>query len=313
MFVCQSDLSDSLRIPRLFPIVGFQTTIERSRSPDDLPDLNSSSDSTRRYHGLAAQEINHNFRQFPKRIWLVDESVSKPSLPRMARVPVVILMTTIASNNQAGEPSLSQLIEPLRSYVAEATAPFDSIPDERRSVLRQAATFIAQRREKGEPAALTFICTHNSRRSHLSQVWAQTAACCYGLSNVRTFSGGTAATACDVRTVRALRRAGFSVVASTEGDNPVYLVQYSEGAAPLKSYSKLYRAKENPQKDYAAMMCCSDVDERCPIVFGAAARISLHYQDPKVADNTPEESAKYDERCRQIAVEMSYVMSLAAT
>ncbi len=52
---------------------------------------------------------------------------------------------------------------------------------ERRVVLDAIATDIAAELESGKPAKLTFICTSNSRRSHMSQIWAQTAAYYYGL------------------------------------------------------------------------------------------------------------------------------------
>jgi arsenate reductase (thioredoxin) len=49
----------------------------------------------------------------------------------------------------------------------------------------------------------------------------------------------------------------------------------------------------------------------CPIVRGASHRVSIPYKDPKVADDTPTESAAYDERCAQIAREMLFAFSLA--
>jgi arsenate reductase len=121
-------------------------------------------------------------------------------------------------------------------------------------VLEELALYVTKRLSSGQAADLTFICTHNSRRSHLAQIWCQVAAHYFAAPNVRAFSGGTAATACNVRTIRALRRAGLSAVASTEGDNPLYLVQFADDAPPIKAYSKVYRAEENPQTGFAATM-----------------------------------------------------------
>jgi protein-tyrosine-phosphatase len=205
--------------------------------------------------------------------------------------------------------SETQLIEPLRESVRRAISEFDQIDAERKAELKRAADFIRERRAEGRAAELTFICTHNSRRTHFSQIWAQTAAIYYGLSNVTTFSGGTEATACNPRTVQALRRAGFSVVQSTEGANPVYLAQIAETGMPAKLYSKKFGAQENPQKDFAAILSCGDAAESCPIVHGAALRLPILFKDPKASDGTPEEKATYDERCRQIAREMFYLMS----
>jgi len=78
----------------------------------------------------------------------------------------------------------------------------------------------------------------------------------------------------------------------------------------MKLFSKVYNKNGNPTEGFGAMMCCDDADAKCPATFGQLIRISLHYSDPKVADNTPEEATKYDERSLQIATEMFYVMSL---
>lgn len=200
-----------------------------------------------------------------------------------------------------------QVLEASASRIDAMHVRVDVIPNERREVLDSAAEFVATKLTAGEIAELTFICTHNSRRSHLSQIWAQVAADYYGLDRVKTYSGGTEATACNIRTVRALRRSGLEVVATTAGDNPKYLVQYAENRPAMEVYSKVYDSQANPQDGYAAMMCCGDVDERCPVVHGAEIRVPLHYKDPKAADDTPNEAATYDERSAEIGGEMFYL------
>jgi arsenate reductase (thioredoxin) len=224
----------------------------------------------------------------------------------VAGVLIVALWAAGSGGAWAGE---ADLIETVRPYVAGVVGEFERISGERRAVLDEVAAFIAAGlKERGE-AKLTFICTHNSRRSHLAQIWAQAAALHYGLDGVKSFSGGTEATAFNIRTVRALRRAGFSVVDSTGGTNPVYLVQYAEGAPPIRAFSKVYDAEGNPKEGFAAMMCCDQADANCPLVNGATTRVPVHYEDPKKGDGTPGEASGYDERCRQIAGEMFYLMS----
>jgi arsenate reductase len=205
----------------------------------------------------------------------------------------------------------TDILEILRPQVSRLIAEFDQIPAERIAVLDEAAAFIRTQVEAGKPANLTFICTHNSRRSHLSQIWTQTAAAYYGIDAIHTYSGGTEFTACNIRTVRALRRAGFSVADSTGGENPVYLIQYAENREPVKAFSKVYNCGSNPQRDFAAMICCSHADQNCPVVLGAAARFPIHYVDPKASDGTELEAATYDARCHQIAREMFYLVSRA--
>ncbi len=198
------------------------------------------------------------------------------------------------------------MFPPLQQYLA-ALADFSEIPSERRVLLDALTTYIRRQRDNGAPVRLIFICTHNSRRSHFGQVWAQVAAHYHGVRPVECFSGGTETTACNPRTVAALERAGIRVQAITAGENPVYLFQYADGVPPLAAFSKIYDQAPNPHTGFAAVMTCSQAEENCPFVPGAERRFSLTYEDPKISDGTAEESTVYDERCRQIAREMLYV------
>lgn len=196
----------------------------------------------------------------------------------------------------------------LAAYVVERLAEFDLIDAPRRAQLEKLTAYVAQRSEAGEPAKLTFICTHNSRRSHLAQLWAAVAAEHFGIEGVENYSGGTEATATNPRTVAALRRAGFEV--TTDGpdeENPRYTVSF--GAGPIECFSKVYNEPPNPSEGYCAVMTCSHADQSCPIVPGAAARVAIPFDDPKLADDTPAETLTYDERCAQIAREMLYVFA----
>ena len=205
--------------------------------------------------------------------------------------------------------SSARLLPELRPYVNEVAHELDMVSSDRRVVLDAIATNIAGQLEAGKPAQLTFICTSNSRRSHMSQIWAQTAACYYGLNKVHTFSGGTEATACNCRTVAAMRRVGFDIEDATTGDNPIYLVRYAVDRPPIQAYSKLYNADANPKAGFIALMTCSVADMKCPIVYGAISRFAIHYVDPKLCDDTPTETTAYNERCREIAREMFYIMA----
>ena len=209
-------------------------------------------------------------------------------------------------------PMARTLHPELQRYVDERVLPtMAAITAERKESLDLLAAFVKERKAAGTTADLTFICTHNSRRSHLSQLWAATAAWHFGLDHVRTYSGGTEATAFNPRAVAAVERAGFQVV-KPEGKNPAYEVSFAKDHAAERCWSKKYDDAANPQKEFCAVMTCNEADKNCPIVFGALDRISLPYNDPKEADNTPEEAARYDERCLQIAAELWYVMQQAA-
>jgi arsenate reductase len=89
--------------------------------------------------------------------------------------------------------------------------PFAAIPTARLQLLDEMADYLIAKRRKGEEIRLNFICTHNSRRSQLSQVWAQTAAAYYGI-DATCYSGGVEVTAFNERAVAALQRDGFKVI-----------------------------------------------------------------------------------------------------
>lgn len=193
--------------------------------------------------------------------------------------------------------------------INEIDKQFDQINNERKELLNSFAEYILRKIKDGKEINLTFICTHNSRRSHISQIWAQAAAKYFGVKNVKCYSGGTEATAFNPRAVKAMEKAGFKVEKQDNSDNPLYLVYYSDEEEPLKCFSKVYNDPFNPQKEFAAIMTCSDADENCPVVFGAEKRFPIRYEDPKAFDGTDKEEEKYDERVEQIGREMLFSFS----
>jgi arsenate reductase len=223
------------------------------------------------------------------------------------------LFLLLILNDPISKNESSMLLPAVAQYAEQRIGEFDQISEERQSELKTLAAYVRDKVEAGEPVKLTFICTHNSRRSHLSQVWAQVAAAHYRVPNVITFSGGTEATAFNPRAVAALQRAGLSVDTDQPGEaNPQYQVSYATAAPPLLCFSKVFSTAPNPQADYCAVMTCSQADDACPIVHGCEKRIAIRYEDPKVSDGTKQETAVYDERCRQIAREMLFLMSAVA-
>ena len=182
------------------------------------------------------------------------------------------------------------------------------IPDERQEVLNSLAEYISLKATLGEGVNLVFICTHNSRRSQLAQVMAQTAADHYGVT-AHCFSGGVEVTAFNERAVAALARAGFAVAATGNENNPLYKINYDDQAPVITAWSKFFDDPANPAANFAAVMTCADADENCPFIGGAEVRVPLRYDDPKVYDNTGQEEAGYDQRLQQIASEMFYVFA----
>lgn len=183
------------------------------------------------------------------------------------------------------------------------------ISDERKEVLQPLINHIQNMVFRGDIMNLNFICTHNSRRSHLAQVWAQALAFHHQIKNVITYSGGTAETALFPSSAKALEAAGFEITTLAEGQNPVYCIKFSEQAHPVIGFSKTYDHAFNPKTNFAAVMTCAQADSDCPFIPGASVRISIPYEDPKAFDNTPQQAEKYWERSIQIATELHYVFS----
>ena len=202
------------------------------------------------------------------------------------------------------------MFAPIKSYCDNLAAGFDTIPNERKELLKKISVYIAEKRRDNKPVNLVYICTHNSRRSHFGQVWAKVASEYYGIQDVHTFSGGTEATAFNTNAINALKRAGFDIKPIHIEKNSLYHVFYDDQKKPIECFSKEYNDPINPQNGFAAIMTCSDAEENCPFIPGVELRIGTTYDDPKAFDNTPQQDEMYDERCRQIARETLYVFSL---
>jgi arsenate reductase len=183
------------------------------------------------------------------------------------------------------------------------------ISAERKVELQPLIDFIQAKVSTGENINLNFICTHNSRRSHLSQVWAQAAAHYYNIKNVYCYSGGTEATAMFPMAGQTLSAAGFQIVKLSQENNPVYSIKYAENEHPIIGFSKTYDNQFNPKSEFAAILTCNNADVGCPFIPGAQKRIPVKYDDPKAFDNTPQQVEKYQERSNQIASEMLFVFS----
>ena len=190
-----------------------------------------------------------------------------------------------------------------------ATFSSQSISDERKVVLLPLVNYIQEKVNAGESIRLHFICTHNSRRSHLSQIWAQTMAYHVGLKNVSCYSGGTEATAIFIKVLETLTSQGFQVLRLSGNENPVVAVKFAANENPILCFSKTYDHPFNPSTQFGAVMTCSNADEGCPIVVGSEARFPIKYDDPKAYDGTPLQTEKYAERSLDIAREMWWVFS----
>ena len=183
------------------------------------------------------------------------------------------------------------------------------IDEQRKIILQTLIEFIQSKVKDNQEIRLNFICTHNSRRSHLSQVWAQTMAFYFGIKNVFCYSGGTEATALFPVAAITMQNNGFEVEIISESKNPIYSIKYAQNEPSIIGFSKKIDDTFNPNSEFAAIMTCSSADKGCPFITGAEKRIPITFEDPKAFDNTPLQAEKYQERSLQIATELFYVFS----
>lgn len=197
----------------------------------------------------------------------------------------------------------------LQAYIQQQVLPAVSdISYDRRVLLDEVVDGIKQYLTPGNTTKLVFICTHNSRRSQLAQVWAWAAAQFYGLEGVECFSGGTEVTAFHANAIQALTDVGFQVTTQSEGPNPHYMVGLDDGVE-LECYSKQFEDNTNPSRDFFALMTCSDAEANCPVIFGANHKVGLKYEDPKIWDSSLLAVKHYSDRSLQIASELFYVLA----
>lgn len=201
----------------------------------------------------------------------------------------------------------STIFPEIEAFIKELNT--DSIPNERKVILQPLIDFIQEKVNNKQEIRLNFICTHNSRRSHLSQIWAQTMAAYFNIQNVFCYSGGTENTAVYPMIITTLENTGFTTNSISIGENPIYSIKFAENQHPIIAFSKKLDADFNPKSEFAAIMTCSQADGGCPFIFGAEKRIPITYDDPKAFDNMPFQNEKYHERSLQIATELLFVFS----
>ena len=183
------------------------------------------------------------------------------------------------------------------------------VSEERKEILKPLIDYLKDKIKAKQPIRLNFICTHNSRRSHLSQIWAQTMAAYYNINNVSCYSGGTEATAMFPKVSETLINQGFKIAKLSQDSNPIYSIKFSENEPAVIAFSKQFSDDFNPASEFAAIMTCSSADKGCPVVQGCDKRIAIMYEDPKVSDGTPLQTETYLKRSLQIATEMKFVFS----
>jgi hypothetical protein len=210
------------------------------------------------------------------------------------------------------------LLPKVRAHADFLTTSFDMIDAPHREAGATLADWIAKNYRPGQPLNVIVVCTGNSRRSMFGATLGNIAAAYHGMPEIHFFSGGTAPTTFNPRTVKALQAIGVQVESTgkearrgePQTANPIYRVRWGESLETTE-FSKQYADPSNPQRGFAALMVCGEADAACPVVKGAALRVSMPYLEPKIYDGSAYETAKYAERRDDIGRLMLAVMMQA--
>ena len=201
-------------------------------------------------------------------------------------------------------------LEQLKALINKLKSQADRISPDRLAQLDSLADIFQEQKDMNEEIRVTVICTHNSRRSHLGQLWIRTAAWHFGFENIRSYSGGVEVTCLNPRMAKAIDTAGFPIKQVDAGDNPKYIIPFSGDSSDHDvHFSKVYDDPYNPQKDFIAVIVCSSADAECPFVHGSSHRFYLPYEDPKEFDGTEHEAQAYTDKVEEIGREMLYLFS----
>ncbi len=197
-------------------------------------------------------------------------------------------------------------INPL--FFFETVLTSEAISEERKKLLQKIAQHIVANKIEN----INFICTHNSRRSQLAQIWAHVAIEYYTIKNLAIFSSGTETTAFHKNTIKALQSAGFSFkIITFSHKNPIYAIFYNSKDNPIIGFSKTFKDR-SILKPFVAITTCGNAEENCPFIPEAKARFHLPYLDPKQFDGLENTENEYQKTSTTIACEMAYLFSKVA-
>ena len=214
-------------------------------------------------------------------------------------------MICIACDTKNSKPFSPDLM----SYCQSLPHEFVNILNSTEMMLKKAGNYIISQLDNGRDASICFVCQHNSRKSHLGQIWTQMACLYYGINNVNCYSGGTTPTYVNSRIIKALNNTGFRISRNDDIiDRPKYYLNFGNPSIDFELFSKRYDHQMNTNANYIAISLCNNPEECCPITYGADEQLIIPYDDLQKYDNSSLESVKYDEQCRRIARDMFCMM-----
>ena len=146
-----------------------------------------------------------------------------------------------------------------------------------------------------ETNVLVFLCTHNSRRSQICEVWGSIFSLIYK-KEILINSAGTIKTSVHKEIFNVLKKCGVSVNENEE-------IAFKNLLIKLKSKT----LDQIDAKKFIAIMTCSDAEKSCPIDSRSVKNINMFFKDPKVYDNTKYMEEEYLKTNSNIAEELNYI------
>lgn len=185
----------------------------------------------------------------------------------------------------------------------------ETVSTERKEVLNKLADAINQSYAQCGSVKLNFICTHNSRRSIFSQVWASVISEYLQLPSIEVYSGGTEVTKVFPQVIKTLKEQGVTIFSEDKSENPKFQFKSPQHKKEVLLFSKLYNDEANPSENFIAVMTCNSADADCPFIPGAFKRISTPFVDPKFSDGSDKMDKIYEQTSVEIATELMYVLN----
>ena len=183
-----------------------------------------------------------------------------------------------------------------------------TLSEDRKILLLKISETISKEYKKEGIVNLNFICTHNSRRSQLGQVWGFYAADYFNL-NINNFSGGTDVTSFYRNTIKTLQKVSFTFhLENFSHQNPKYLISFNGSFKSILGFSKRYDHVDNTSP-FIAITTCNNADIKCPIITEATYRFHLPFEDPKTSDGTNLQDETYLKTNQQIAAEIYFIFA----
>jgi hypothetical protein len=211
--------------------------------------------------------------------------------------------------NAPAETSFNKLYPILNEYVRDFPDEFRKIPEERRYRLNEMVYYLEDQRKQKAPTQITFISTNEATVSQMAQAWSKAAAYYFGFTDFQPYSGGLNPDLISENTIIALEKAGFIVYKSDVGGLSVYRIKYSYNLDPIIAFPKKISHTKNPGDNFMAVILDGNADLNINNIEGTYNRLFLEYEDPKGYEGSEIEKDKFNESCKNVAVEMFYVFS----